>query len=131
LLTIVQGWGVKSELLESVGTVVAYQAKQMQNRVAKMAEDASRASTPGNGAQPTEQWYYYYYAEGKERKGPFSPQQLKQLATSGGITPSTMVWKKGMASWTSASQIKGLLPPTEESPPPVPEEAEEPPPVVT
>jgi hypothetical protein len=67
----------------------------------------------------------WYYTDQGQRRGPVSPEQLKQLATSGRIQPSDMVWKQGMAQWAAASEIKGLWPegvlvPTSESPPPLP-----------
>jgi hypothetical protein len=117
LLTILQGWGVKATLIESVGTVVANKAKEMQGRITKMAEDARRDGA--KKAQPTDQWYYVH---GKERKGPFSEGQFKELAASGELTASTMVWKKSLASWTPASEIEGLFAPAGDAPPPAPTE---------
>jgi len=126
LLTIVQGWGLKAEVLESVGTVVVNKAKEVQGRMARMVEDAKRSSAHGENmktSQPPVQWYY---AEGKERKGPLSTEQFTQLAASGTVNPNTMVWKKGIAAWTPASQIEGLFPSTEDTPPPVPADDEPP-----
>ena len=122
LLTVLQGWGMKASLIESVGTVVANKAKEVQGRVTRMAEDARR--NDARRARPQDPWYYAY---GKERKGPFSEGQFKQLAASGELTASTMVWKKGMASWTPASQIDGLFSPAGDEPPPIPTEETVPP----
>jgi hypothetical protein len=116
LLTIVQGWGLKAELIESVGTVVAHKAKGVQDRMSKMAEDAKRSS---------DQWFY---TQEKERRGPVSIDQLKQMLASGQLKSATMLWKKGMASWTPASQIQeAFLPIATDEPPPLPKEAEPPP----
>ena len=57
-----------------------------------------------------EQWYY---AKGGQRSGPSTEAQLQQLAACGQLQPTDLVWKKGMAEVTQASQI---FPP----PPPVP-----------
>ena len=46
----------------------------------------------------------YYILENKERKGPFSLEQLAEM----GISPDTMVWCKGMANWTKASEVEEL-----------------------
>lgn len=46
----------------------------------------------------------YYILENKERKGPFSLEQLAEI----GISPDTMVWCKGMANWTKASEVEEL-----------------------
>jgi hypothetical protein len=63
----------------------------------------------------------WYYTDQGQRLGPVSPEQLKQLATSGRLRPSDMVWKQGMAQWVAANQIKGLFSAaTPETPPPLP-----------
>ena len=49
----------------------------------------------------------YYYTDGKERYGPFSLEEL-QLKN---ITPTTLVWKEGMADWMPASQLSELTVP--------------------
>jgi hypothetical protein len=67
----------------------------------------------------------WYYTEQGQQSGPVSPAQLKELATSGRLQPTDMVWKEGMAQWSSAGQIKGLFPETTQkqtavvSPPPL------------
>jgi len=41
----------------------------------------------------------WYYAEGKERRGPIDDTQFQQLAATGKIAPDALVWKEGMANW--------------------------------
>ena len=55
-----------------------------------------------------------------ETQGPVSEEQLKQLAASGQLQPSDLVWKEGMSHWMAASSITGLFPnaPTTSSPVP-------------
>jgi antitoxin component YwqK of YwqJK toxin-antitoxin module len=55
-----------------------------------------------------EQWYIVH---DQQKAGPFSPTQLRQLASSGQLVPTDHVWKEGMASWVSASKISGLFAP--------------------
>jgi hypothetical protein len=62
-----------------------------------------------------DQWYY---AQQGQRQGPVSEQQLKELAVSGQLKATDTVWKQGMAQWAKASQINGLLPPSDLSQPP-------------
>lgn len=66
----------------------------------------------------------WYYSKGGQREGPVPSEQLKELAASGQLAPTDLVWKEGMAQWVEASKIKGLYPaPTEpnpQSPPPIP-----------
>lgn len=70
-----------------------------------------------------EQWYYTRQGQ---RVGPVSPGQLKQLATAGELAADDLVWKQGMASWTPAKDIKGLMQAvaasvqSPEAPPPIP-----------
>jgi hypothetical protein len=51
----------------------------------------------------------WYYTRNKQKVGPVSSDQLRQLTTSGQIQPDDLVWKEGMAQWIKASQIKGLF----------------------
>jgi hypothetical protein len=65
----------------------------------------------------TEQWYY---AQQGQRRGPVSKDQLKNLASSGTLTLTDLVWKKGMAKWQAASVVEGLFR-SEDEPPPLPQ----------
>jgi antitoxin component YwqK of YwqJK toxin-antitoxin module len=51
----------------------------------------------------------WYYAKNKQKVGPLTAAQLKQLARSGELARNDMVWKEGMAKWTPAGQVKGLF----------------------
>lgn len=42
----------------------------------------------------------FYFAEGSERRGPFTFEQLKSY----NITPETLVWYNGLTDWTPAAQ---------------------------
>ena len=65
-----------------------------------------------------DQWYY---ALGGERLGPVSQEQLRELSSSGQLQASDLVWQEGMADWTPAGEVQGLLPAAAEAgPPPVP-----------
>lgn len=71
----------------------------------------------------------WHYTKGGERHGPVSSDQLRQLAASGQIHPTDLVWRDGMAEWQKASSVKGLFPsqasgPTE--PPPIPKDERQP-----
>jgi hypothetical protein len=52
----------------------------------------------------------WYYASNNQRLGPVSTDQLRQLATSGKLSPGDLVWKDGMGNWAAASTIPGLFP---------------------
>jgi len=65
-----------------------------------------------------DQWYY---TGQKQRMGPVSEGQLRQLASTGQLKPTDLVWKQGMASWRPASEVAGLFPPSiSDEPPPLP-----------
>lgn len=51
----------------------------------------------------------WFYENAGQRQGPVSPVALKQLAVTGNITPSTLVWKEGLPQWTPAKAIRGLF----------------------
>lgn len=51
----------------------------------------------------------WQYTRGGKQVGPVSGTQLKQLAASGQLSPTDMVWKDGMDAWVPASSLKGLF----------------------
>ncbi len=55
-----------------------------------------------------DQWYV---GRDGQKSGPYSPDQMRQMAASGQLQPADVVWKKGMADWVPATQVPGLLPP--------------------
>jgi hypothetical protein len=65
----------------------------------------------------SEQWFY---SKGGQQQGPVSSQQLKQMAATGQLQPTDLVWKEGMEQWVAASSIKGLFVATTSTPPPPP-----------
>ena len=81
-----------------------------------------------------DQWYYAH--EG-ERQGPVTLEKLKELASSGQLQASDLVWKESMDQWTPASEVQevatelapGAPPPTpvRAAPPPTPAPAAPPP----
>jgi N-acetylneuraminic acid mutarotase len=64
-----------------------------------------------NGGSMTSDWYYSKTgAPGGQQSGPFSWDQLCQLARSGALAPADLVWNPSLPTWTPAVQIPGLLP---------------------
>ena len=55
----------------------------------------------------TQQWFYSKHGQ---QQGPVSSEQLKQLAASGQLQPTDLVWKDGMGQWVEARKVKGLFP---------------------
>ena len=56
---------------------------------------------------PTE----WFYSKGGQQLGPVPFEQLKQLAASGQLQPSDLVWKDGMSQWVESRKVKGVFPP--------------------
>ena len=52
----------------------------------------------------------WFYTQQGQQQGPVSAGQLKQLAISGRLLPTDLVWKEGMANWVPASSTRGLFP---------------------
>jgi membrane protease subunit (stomatin/prohibitin family) len=78
---------------------------------AAMAQRAMNPAPPVPSADepppvPHDMWYY---AVGGERRGPLDLAGMKVQAAAGGVTPSTLVWKRGMVDWTELSKIPDLL----------------------
>ncbi|MFL5244068.1 MAG: DUF4339 domain-containing protein [Gemmataceae bacterium] len=55
-----------------------------------------------------EQWYYRH---DDVKTGPWSSQQLRDLAVSGGILPTDYVWKQGIERSVLAEKVKNLFAP--------------------
>jgi len=50
----------------------------------------------------------YHVAINGQAAGPFDLATLKQMATAGQLTATTLVWKKGMAGWVEAATVEDL-----------------------
>lgn len=59
----------------------------------------------------------WYYAEGKEQKGPVSEEQFAELLRAGVIQQQTLVWREGMAAWKPYGQVASDSQPTTSSGP--------------
>jgi hypothetical protein len=55
-----------------------------------------------------EQWYYTRPGN-RERLGPVGKDVLRNLASSGELSPQALVWRVGMAQWAPASTVAGLF----------------------
>ncbi len=59
------------------------------------------------------EWYFSIHGE---QFGPVSSKELRQMAATGRLKPSDLVWRPGLKTWVPAARIKGLFP----SPPGLP-----------
>jgi uncharacterized RDD family membrane protein YckC len=54
-----------------------------------------------------EEWYV---GSNGQQSGPFTLQQLRQMAASGQLSKTDLIWKEGLANWVPCSSAKGLFP---------------------
>jgi hypothetical protein len=57
----------------------------------------------------------WYFARNKQKVGPFSAAQIKQMADCGILQPEEHVWFEGAAKWVEARKIPGLFTAHEDS----------------
>jgi hypothetical protein len=70
------------------------------------ASDAPSSAVPdGDAGLRAAQWYY---ARGLDRQGPIDFASLRELWRDGGLTPETLVWRKGMAKWIAVRDVPSL-----------------------
>jgi hypothetical protein len=53
----------------------------------------------------------WYYGQANNKLGPFTPGQLRELAASGGLLGTDMVWKEGVVLGALAARVKNLFRP--------------------
>src|SRR5438270_4343272 len=53
----------------------------------------------------------WYYARGGQKAGPVTSEQLRDLASSGALRPSDLVWAEGIDHGREARLVKGLFAP--------------------
>jgi hypothetical protein len=54
-----------------------------------------------------DQWYY---GGAENKQGPFTGQQMRDMAAAGTIRPTDTIWKEGMAQGVPAQRVKNLFP---------------------
>src|SRR5438045_4131119 len=59
-----------------------------------------------SGAEDNQGWYY---ACNKQKVGPFSLADLRQLTTAGQLKSNDMVWQEGMQRWFPVASVPGLV----------------------
>ena len=87
----------------------------------QMAGVMNPTQTPPPPPTPTSFSPYYLFINNAQQ-GPFDLATLSTLASTGILTPQTMVWKQGMTAWAPASNQPDLasLFRTTTTPPPPP-----------
>jgi hypothetical protein len=91
----------------------------MANQMGRQMNQPAQAPGPGV-PPPMPQPVQFYVALNGQQAGPFGPDQLRQYASAGQVTPATLVWKQGMANWTPANAVPELASLFGAAPPPIP-----------
>jgi hypothetical protein len=65
------------------------------------------AVEPSPGVPVNADWFY---ADGDNRLGPVTEDELKRLVAEGRLRPSDLVWRDGMADWVEARTVPALFP---------------------
>jgi tetratricopeptide (TPR) repeat protein len=84
------------------------QVSQVEGLIEASPQQAAGSSVPPPLPPPVPVAVWYYVKDG-QRAGPVTDAHLKQLADSGAVARSDMVWKHGMATWTQAGLVEGLF----------------------
>ena len=77
----------------------------MGQQMAGMMSQMGQAVQGGMNTPPPMPTVQYFTAINGQQAGPFTIQQLQQLAGNGQLTRQTYIWKQGMANWDFAENI--------------------------
>ena len=86
----------------------------------QMAQNLANQGAAGTTPPPVPTESSYYVAVNGAQTGPFTLTQLAQMAGSAEFTKESMVWKAGMAEWSSAGSVAELTSVFGAVPPPLP-----------
>ena len=92
--------------------------QQMANSLNQQSQPAA-ASAGGPPPIPAaaDPWFI---AVGGQQQGPFSVGDLSERVSSAELTPTTLVWRQGMAAWVAASDVPEIQALFGAVPPPLP-----------
>ncbi|MBP5689003.1 MAG: SPFH domain-containing protein [Muribaculaceae bacterium] len=85
----------------AMGGVLGQQMGGMMNQMGQSAQ-------MGMQQPPAMPQSMYFVNINNQQAGPFSVQQLMQMAQSGQVTAQSYVWKQGMPQWVHAGQVEEL-----------------------
>lgn len=54
----------------------------------------------------------WHVGRGGQSTGPYTTEQLREMAAAARISPGDLVWKEGMAEWADCATVQGLFPAT-------------------
>lgn len=89
-----------------MGFVLAQQMGSMMGQPA--TQPFGSPSAPIQGPPPIPVQLSYFYAVNGHQSGPVSFEKLKELFASRTINRDSLIWKQGMANWTTLKEVEEL-----------------------
>ncbi len=86
----------------------------------RMMQGAGQTGVAPGTMPPPPPGGVWHVAVGGQTQGPFTLEQLTSGIAQGSVTPATLVWTTGMASWAPAGQMPQLADRFTAAPPPPP-----------
>lgn len=77
--------------------------------VSQDGQNATHIPAPEDGQPRLTSGQRWWYGKNGVELGPVDQATLQQMLASGGLTPDDIVWTDGMAHWTAARQVPGLV----------------------
>ena len=106
----------------AMGGAMGQQMAGMMNGFGQVPQTHQQAPAMGGAAVPPPMptAVQYTVAINGQQYGPYNVQQMQQMAQSGQINASTLVWAPGMPQWATAGSVPELAQLFMATPPPVP-----------
>jgi membrane protease subunit (stomatin/prohibitin family) len=92
----------------AMGGIAGQQMAGMMGNMMQGMNQPPQGGLPGVPPPPPN--VQYNIAVNGQTTGPFTMEQLAQMAQSGQLTDKSMVWKAGMANWAVAGAVQELAP---------------------
>jgi len=86
----------------------------------QMAQSQMAGQQKGGAMPPPIPGTDFFVALNNTQTGPFTLDNLKAMAAQKTLTPESLVWKQGMASWSKAAEVPELAALFASMPPPIP-----------
>ena len=106
----------------AMGGAMGSQMAGMMNGLGQQTQPQQAPPMPGGTPvpPPMPSATQYTVAINGQQYGPYNMQQMQQMAQSGQINSSTLVWAQGMPQWAAASSVPELASLFTNTPPPMP-----------
>ena len=106
----------------AMGGAMGQQMAGMMSGFGQAAQPQQQAPAMGGASvpPPMPSAVQYTVAINGQQYGPYNVQQMQQMAQSGQINASTLVWAPGMPQWAAAGSVPELAQLFMATPPPMP-----------